>query len=57
MLGDVHIHARVFLFFYLHTTIKTFIWPEMVPDVNAERRPLEPRNEACAVSQAPNLTS
>lgn len=46
-----------FIYLFFRKTIKTLICPEIIPDVNVERWPLEPSNEACSISPAPNLTS
>lgn len=41
----------------LYETRKTLMCLEIVCDVNVEWCPLEPSNEACGISQPPNLTS
>lgn len=50
-------HTYMCLSVWLYETMKTLICLEMVCDVNAELCPLEPSNEACGISQPPNLTS
>ena len=44
---------------WVHFFVETIkiICLEIICDVNVERSPLEPSNEACGISQAPNLTS
>lgn len=53
----VYVGVFFFLFFFFCKTIKTLICPEIISDVNVEWCPLEPSNEACGISPAPNLTS
>lgn len=51
------VYSFFFFFFFFRKTIKTLICPEIISDVNVEWCPLEPSNEACGISPAPNLTS